>query len=30
LDADPVHLDAQGNAMVAERLFETITNRLTP
>ena len=29
LDADPVHLDAQGNALVAERLFETLTNRLT-
>ena len=29
LDADPVHLNAQGNAMVAERLFETITNSLT-
>jgi lysophospholipase L1-like esterase len=28
LDADPVHLNAQGNAMVADRLFETITNRL--
>ena len=29
LDADPVHLDAQGNAIVAERLFESFTNRLT-
>jgi lysophospholipase L1-like esterase len=29
LDADPVHLDAQGNAIVAERLFETFTNSLT-
>ena len=29
LDADPVHFNAQGNALVAERLFETITNRLT-
>jgi hypothetical protein len=29
LEADPVHLDAQGNAMVAERLFETFTNSLT-
>ena len=29
LDADPVHLNAQGNAMVAERLFETLTNSLT-
>jgi len=28
LDADPVHLNAQGNAIVAERLFETLTNRL--
>lgn len=29
LEADPVHLDAQGNAMVAERLFEAFTNTLT-
>lgn len=29
LDADPVHLDAEGNAIVAERLFETFTNSLT-
>ena len=29
LEADPVHLDAQGNAIVAERLFEILTNRLT-
>ncbi len=26
LDADPAHLDAAGNAIVAERLFETFTN----
>ena len=29
LDADPVHLNAQGNAIVAERLFEMITNMVT-
>jgi lysophospholipase L1-like esterase len=29
LDADPVHLDPQGNAIVAQRLFETFTNSLT-
>jgi lysophospholipase L1-like esterase len=29
LDADPVHLDKQGNAIVAGRLLETITNSLT-
>ena len=29
LEADPVHLNAQGNAMVAEKLFETFTNSLT-
>ena len=28
LDADPVHLEPQGNAMVAQRLFETFTNNL--
>jgi len=28
LDADPVHLNAQGNAIVAERLFEALTNRM--
>jgi len=28
LEGDSVHLEAQGNAMVAERLFETLTNRL--
>ena len=30
LDADPVHLNAQGNSIVAERLFGSITNRLSP
>jgi lysophospholipase L1-like esterase len=30
LNADPVHLNAQGNQIVAERLFETMTNRLSP
>jgi len=29
LEADPVHLNAQGNALVAERLFESLTNRIT-
>lgn len=29
LEADVVHLRAQGNAMVAKRLFETVTNNLT-
>ena len=28
LDADPVHLNAPGNALVAERLFESVTNVL--
>ncbi|MBE0545288.1 MAG: hypothetical protein IH623_28450 [Verrucomicrobia bacterium] len=28
LEADPVHLNAQGNAIVAQRLFETMTNSL--
>jgi len=28
LDADLLHLNAQGNAIVAEQLFETFTNRL--
>jgi hypothetical protein len=30
LDADPIHLNVEGNAMVAERLFEVFTNHLTP
>jgi lysophospholipase L1-like esterase len=30
LEADPVHLDARGNEIVARRLFETITNRSSP
>jgi len=29
LEADPVHLNAVGNAIVARRLFEGMTNRLT-
>jgi lysophospholipase L1-like esterase len=29
LEADPVHLNAAGNAIVARRLFEGMTNRLT-
>ena len=29
LEADPAHLDAAGNAIVAERLFETFTNLLS-
>jgi len=29
LDADPVHLDPQGNALIAGRLFETFTNNLS-
>jgi len=28
LEADPVHLNAAGNAIVAERLFESLTNEL--
>jgi lysophospholipase L1-like esterase len=28
LDADPVHFTAQGNAIIAERLFETLTNMI--
>jgi hypothetical protein len=30
LEADPVQLNAQGNGMVAERLFESITRLLSP
>lgn len=30
LDADPAHLDAKGNALVAEKLFECLTNQLKP
>jgi lysophospholipase L1-like esterase len=30
LDADPVHLNAQGNRIVAERLFESMTNHWSP
>jgi lysophospholipase L1-like esterase len=28
LDADPVHYNARGNAIVAERLFEALTNSI--
>jgi lysophospholipase L1-like esterase len=28
LDADPVHLNARGNEITANRIFETLTNRL--
>jgi lysophospholipase L1-like esterase len=28
LDADPVHFNVEGNAIIARRLFETITNAL--
>jgi len=30
LEGDPVHLNAAGNALVAQRLFETMTNQLRP
>jgi hypothetical protein len=30
LDADPVHLNAQGNLIVSKRLLETLTNRFSP
>jgi lysophospholipase L1-like esterase len=30
LDADPVHLNAQGNMIVAERLIQILTNHLSP
>lgn len=30
LDADPVHLNAAGNALVAQRVFNTLTNLLSP
>jgi lysophospholipase L1-like esterase len=30
LDADPVHLNARGNEIVARRLFETMTNLVAP
>lgn len=26
LEGDPVHLNARGNALIAERLFEVLTN----
>jgi lysophospholipase L1-like esterase len=28
LDADPVHFNAQGNRIIAERIFETLTNNI--
>ena len=28
LDADPVHFTAQGNAIIAEQLFEALTNSI--
>ncbi len=30
LDADPVHLNADGNEIIAEKLFETLTNLVSP
>ena len=30
LDADPVHLDAAGNEIIAGKLFETLTNLVSP
>ena len=30
LDADPVHLNARGNELVARQLFETVTNLVRP
>ncbi len=30
LDADPVHFNARGNKLIAEHVFETITNLATP
>ena len=30
LEADPVHLNARGNGIVAQRLFETVTNLIAP
>lgn len=30
LDADPVHFNVRGNAIVAQRLFETVTNLIAP
>jgi lysophospholipase L1-like esterase len=30
LDADPVHLNAAGNEIIAEKLFETLTNLIPP
>jgi len=30
LDADPVHLNAQGNMIVADRVFNSMTNHLSP
>lgn len=30
LEADPVHLNARGNQIVAQRIFETVTNLIAP
>jgi lysophospholipase L1-like esterase len=30
LEADPVHYNARGNAIVAQKLFETVTNVISP
>jgi hypothetical protein len=30
LEADPVHLNARGNEIVAQRIFETVTNLIAP
>jgi lysophospholipase L1-like esterase len=30
LEGDPVHLNAQGNEIIARRLFQTMTNLLAP
>jgi len=30
LEADPVHLNARGNGIVAQRIFETVTNLIAP
>lgn len=30
LDADPVHLNGRGNEIVAQKLFETVTNLIVP
>ena len=30
LEADPVHLSVRGNEIVAQRIFETVTNLVAP